>query len=100
MSIQALTPPSPLGTRRSVSGGKVATDSSSQSSAEVKKVWSYTPTPPSIFMVQCLVKHRDSFTLPCIKYLMWCYCVHLPEVGMLLSICRERYAYGRVSQAF
>jgi len=32
------------------------------SSAKVKSVWSYASTPPCIFMMQCLVKHRDICT--------------------------------------
>jgi hypothetical protein len=32
------------------------------SSAEVKNAWSYTSTPPYVFMAWCLVKHRDNFT--------------------------------------
>jgi hypothetical protein len=32
-------------------------------SPEVKNVWSYTSTPPVVFMAWCLVKHRDDFTL-------------------------------------
>jgi len=43
-------------------------DYSSPSSAKVKNVSSYTCTPPYVFMVQCLIKHRDSFTLPCLTY--------------------------------
>jgi hypothetical protein len=31
-------------------------------SAEVKKMWIHTSTPPYVFMAQCLIKHRDSFT--------------------------------------
>jgi hypothetical protein len=38
-------------------------DPSHPSSAEVKNAWSYTFTPPYIFMPLCLVKHRDNFTL-------------------------------------
>jgi hypothetical protein len=34
----------------------------SPSSAKVKNVWSYTPTPHYVFMAWCLVKHRDNFT--------------------------------------
>jgi hypothetical protein len=40
------------------------TDHSSPTRAKVQNVWSYTSTPPYIFMVWCLIKHRDSFTLP------------------------------------
>jgi hypothetical protein len=39
-------------------------DHSPPSSAEVKNAWSYTSTPPYVFMAWCLVKHRDNFTLP------------------------------------
>jgi hypothetical protein len=31
------------------------------SSADVKNAWSYTSTPQYVFMVWCLVKHRDNF---------------------------------------
>jgi hypothetical protein len=34
------------------------------SSAEVKNAWSYNFTPQYAFMAWCLVKHRDTFTLP------------------------------------
>jgi hypothetical protein len=46
-------------------------DHSPPSSAEVKNAWSYTSTPPYVFMAWCLVKHgiyikgmmlRDNFT--------------------------------------
>jgi hypothetical protein len=30
--------------------------------AEVKNAWSYTSTPQYVFMVWCLVKHRENFT--------------------------------------
>jgi len=36
-----------------------------QSSTEVRNAWSYTSTPPYVFMTRCLVKHgryRDNFT--------------------------------------
>jgi hypothetical protein len=36
-------------------------DHSPPSSAEVKNAWSYTSTPQYVFMVWCLVKHRDNF---------------------------------------
>jgi hypothetical protein len=32
------------------------------SSAEVKNVWSYTSTPPYVYMAWCLVKQRHNFT--------------------------------------
>jgi hypothetical protein len=32
------------------------------SSAEVKNAWSYTSTPPYVFMAWCLIKHGDGFT--------------------------------------
>jgi hypothetical protein len=37
-------------------------DHSSPSSAEVNNAWSYTSTPPYVFMAWYLVKHRDNFT--------------------------------------
>jgi hypothetical protein len=37
-------------------------DQSPPSSAKVKDTWSYTSTPHYVFMVWCLVKHRDNFT--------------------------------------
>jgi hypothetical protein len=36
-------------------------DHSPPSSADVKNAWSYTSTPQHIFMVWCVVKHRDNF---------------------------------------
>jgi hypothetical protein len=36
-------------------------DLSPPSSAKVN-AWSYTSTPPYVFMAWCLVKHRDNFT--------------------------------------
>jgi hypothetical protein len=33
-------------------------DHSSPSNAEVKNAWNYTSTPPYVFMVWCLIKHR------------------------------------------
>jgi hypothetical protein len=38
------------------------TDHSPPSSAEVKNTWSYTSTPPYVFMSWYLVKHTDKFT--------------------------------------
>jgi hypothetical protein len=37
-------------------------DHSPPSSAEVKNAWSYTSSPPYVFMAWRLVKHRDNFT--------------------------------------
>jgi len=37
-------------------------DHSPPPNAEVKNAWSYTSTSPYVFMVYCLVKHRDNFT--------------------------------------
>jgi hypothetical protein len=37
-------------------------DHSPPSSAEIKNVWSISPLPQYVFMVWCLVKHRDNFT--------------------------------------
>jgi hypothetical protein len=36
-------------------------DHSPPSDAEFKNAWSYTSTPPNVFMAWCLVKHRDNF---------------------------------------
>jgi hypothetical protein len=54
-----------MGTRGSFPGGRPGreADHSPPSSAVVKNAWSYTSTPQYIFMVWCLVKHRDYFTL-------------------------------------
>jgi hypothetical protein len=42
------------------------------SNAEVENAWSYTSTPPYVYMAWCLVKYRDNFTfnfvIICIKY--------------------------------
>lgn len=40
-------------------------DHSPPSSVKVKDVWSYTSTLPYAFRLQCLVKHRNNFTLCC-----------------------------------
>jgi hypothetical protein len=37
-------------------------DNPCPSSAKVKNAWSYTSTPPYIFMVWCLVKNIENFT--------------------------------------
>jgi hypothetical protein len=37
-------------------------DHSHLSSAEIKNAWSYTSTPPYVFVVWDIVKHRDKFT--------------------------------------
>jgi hypothetical protein len=37
------------------------------SSAEVKNAWSYTSTPPYVFMEWCLVKHGDKFNFEMAK---------------------------------
>jgi hypothetical protein len=38
-------------------------DHSPPSNTEVKNAWSYTSSPPYVFMAWCLVKHRDNFAL-------------------------------------
>jgi hypothetical protein len=38
-------------------------DHSTPSSAEFKNVWSYTSTPPYVFMARCLIKHREHIYL-------------------------------------
>jgi hypothetical protein len=43
--------------RGKVSRAKV--DHSSPSSAEIKNAWSYTSIPSYVFLVWCLIKHRD-----------------------------------------
>jgi hypothetical protein len=55
----------PMGIRDSFVGVKRPgrdADHSPPSIAEVKNAWSYTFTPQYVFMVWCLVKHRDNFT--------------------------------------
>jgi hypothetical protein len=44
------------------------TNYSSPSSAEVKNMWSYTSTPPYV-LACCLIKHRDTSTLPLLSIL-------------------------------
>jgi hypothetical protein len=52
-------------------------DHTPPSSAKVKNVWSYTSTPLSVFMAQCLIKHRENFaslTLQLLLLFPWfCY---------------------------
>jgi hypothetical protein len=55
-----------MSTKGSFPVGKVArawSDHSPPSSAKVKNAWSQTFTPQHTFMVWCLLKHRDNFTL-------------------------------------
>jgi hypothetical protein len=54
----------PMVTGGSFSGGKAVSeaDHSPPTSAEVKKTWLYTSTPPNIFMAYCLINHRENFT--------------------------------------
>jgi hypothetical protein len=46
------------------SAGHIA-DHSPPSGVKVKDVWSYTSTLPYAFRLQCLLKHRNNFTLCC-----------------------------------
>jgi len=48
-------------------GSKASTD-------EVKNVWTYTSTPPYIFMARRLVKHRDNFNFSFASPLVSCHC--------------------------
>jgi hypothetical protein len=38
-----------------------AADHSPPSSTKINNMWSYTSTPPYVFMAWCLIKYRDSF---------------------------------------
>jgi hypothetical protein len=58
-------------------------DHSPPSSAEVKHAWSYTSIPPYVFMVWCLVKHRDNFT-----FYLYCRTLHC-------SLYKSHYYYIR-----
>jgi hypothetical protein len=40
------------------------------SSAEVKNAWSYTSTPPYVFMAWCLIKRKDNLRLKL-------FCIHI-----------------------
>jgi len=54
----------PMGTGDSFSPGVKRDgrgDHSSPSSVGVKNTWSCTSTAPYVFMVWCLIKHRDNF---------------------------------------
>jgi hypothetical protein len=64
-------PPSLLynGYRGSFSGRE--TDHSHPSSVKVKNAWRYASTPQYVFMVWCLVKHREKFTFTFYLYLKW-----------------------------
>jgi hypothetical protein len=53
-----LNPASCAGVKRSVREA----DHSPTSNAEVKNEWSYTSTPPYVFLTWCLINHRDDFT--------------------------------------
>jgi hypothetical protein len=45
---------------------------SPQSSAEVKKAWSYTSTPQYVFIAWCLFKHGTTLPLPSIHKMNAC----------------------------
>jgi hypothetical protein len=50
-----------------------------QSSGEVKNAWSFTSTPPHVFMLWYFIKHRGNFTFSFLKNLKFCYgCEHFP----------------------
>jgi hypothetical protein len=56
----------PVDTQGTFPGGEgkaVEDDHSSPTNPEVKNAWSYTSTPPYIFMAWSLVKHRGNFIL-------------------------------------
>jgi hypothetical protein len=61
-------------------------DHSPPSSAEVNKAWSYTSTPQYVFVVWCLVKHRNKFT---VTYLIPAY-IQLTERGHLRNTPLEQ----------
>jgi hypothetical protein len=46
--------------------------------------WSYTSTPQYVFMVWCLVKHRDNFTFFTFPYLLFFYFVFFHKSYILL----------------
>jgi hypothetical protein len=80
----------PMGTGGSIPGGKVAgrqADHSFSSSAEAKNTYSYTFTPPYVFMVGCLIKHRDYFTLRMLK------CTELEYLSMTRCECYDSRKY-------
>jgi hypothetical protein len=49
-------------------GASSRTDHSLPFSIKVMNVWSYTSTLPHALMTQCLIKHKDNFTLPSENY--------------------------------
>jgi hypothetical protein len=64
----------PKDTRGSFAGCKAAGPWSHHSpawSAEVKNALSYTSTFPQVFMLWCLIKHRDNFTFFIVKSPSW-----------------------------
>jgi len=46
-------------------------DQSPPSRAEVKNAWSYSCTPPYVFMTWCLVKPRDNLTFSIVLWMKW-----------------------------
>jgi hypothetical protein len=54
------------------SGRGCQSDHSPPSSVEVNNAWSYTSTPPYVFMTWCLVKHKNNFMF----HLYLCFIAH------------------------
>jgi len=66
-------------------------DHSPQSSAEDKNVWSYTSTPPHIFIARCLVKYEmhlhgvSSYLNTINVFIMWCLVKYKKNLHDVLS---------------
>jgi len=71
-------------------------DNSSPFSTEVKNVWSYTSTPPYVFMAWCLIKRSDNFAFSCA---ISCHSFAVPRMKYALEQPVFMYAI-RVSSGF
>jgi hypothetical protein len=60
-------------------------DYSPTPSTEVKNAWSYTSTPPNVFMTWCLINHMGKFTFTFLRM-----CMHRTSKYNTLPIIRAR----------
>jgi hypothetical protein len=68
-------------------------DHSPPASAEIKKMWIYTSTPPYAFMAYCLIKHIDKLPYLYLPSNVSFCTVRLAGTANYLSICLSIYGY-------
>jgi hypothetical protein len=90
----------PTGTMALSSGVKLPGREANHSpppSAKVKNAWSYICAPPYVFMVWCIIKHRDNFTFTCIIIVIlngFLLCLTYSRTK-LKPFCLPQYTYMR-----